>query len=262
MLATILTLGVYWPGEYLQTNPDKSVNWAAVETSIGDLAAHNVNAVWLTHRNAADTARFARIADKYGVKVVASLYNLDCKEPTVVNNFNAANTVARIRTEWGDAPKPLAWGIGDEPYSTGCVSRFQAAFGDEPTTAVLMHNQVALHPNMPWRTVNVYPFFSEGNPNRYAGRAWAAWINNVRRVPWAMGQSFQEPWGPYTLEAGNIVYQPGGAPHWVYPSPAEMRWQALTALAVGSKGMFFFAYRWPIFQRRFRFLRTLVVPKV
>ncbi len=47
-------------------------------------------------------------------------------------------------------------------------------------------------------TSDVYPFFSASNPNAYAGHASQAFIDQCRlqvltgKVPWMMGQSFQD----------------------------------------------------------------------
>jgi hypothetical protein len=99
-------------------------------------------------------------------------------------------------------------------------------------------------------TTDVYPFFSRDNPNAYAGSKRRVWISNVDRlrrlspVPWMMGQAYQEPWGPIRLSPqGTIIYEPGSAPHWEMPTPPQVRWQTLAAVARGARGMFYFAYR-------------------
>lgn len=63
--ADYLPLGVYWPGEYLFTTKG-AIDWPRNEAALDDLAKHHVNAVWLTHRSAAETAQFARRAAKRG----------------------------------------------------------------------------------------------------------------------------------------------------------------------------------------------------
>lgn len=125
----------------------------------------------------------------------------------------------------------------------------------EPVTSVVMWGdlEAASKARFDALACDVYPFFSPGNPNGFGGPPPAAWLKHTRRLveysqrPWMMGQAFQEPWGPFELDAeGNIVYLPGGAPHWSMPSPDQIRWQALSAIALGAKGVFYFHYRAPI----------------
>lgn len=258
-LASALPLGVYWPGEYLYPHPTVpgAIDWVRTERALDDLAARHVSAIWLTHRNAQQTAEFARRAGQRGIAVVAAIAQLAGEEPQV----RLGNHAALIRdtlAAWGDAPRPLAWGLADEPRASymhemaAYVAAWRSQAPAEPLTTVVMHSDRAAAADLGFDalTNNVYPFFSARNPHAYAGPNWRAWLTHVDRqvqaaaVPWMMGQGFQEPWGPIRFSAnGTIVYQPGSAPHWVMPTPAQMRWQALTAMARGAKGVFFFAYR-------------------
>lgn len=153
---------------------------------------------------------------------------------------------------------PSPGGLGDEPRAAymddmaAYVEAWRKHAPGEPVTSVVMWGDVEAAGKARFDALacDVYPFFSPGNPHGFGGPPPAAWVENTRRVaehaqrPWMMGQAFQEPWGPFEFdERGNIVYLPGGAPHWVMPSPAQVRWQALAAVALGAKGMFYFHYR-------------------
>lgn len=258
-LRQAMPMGVYWPGEYLHTQPanPRRIDWPSVERALDDLASRHVTAIWLTHRNAAQTANFARRAHRRGIAVVASIAELAGEVPHV-RRGNHAQLIRNTLAAWGDAPRPLAWGLGDEPRTAympemaAYVAAWRRYAPREPVTTVVMHRDLNAAATVGFNALamDVYPFFSPGNPNAYAGSHRRAWIGNTDRlqkavaVPWMMGQAYQEPWGPFRISPqGNIVYLPGSAPHWVMPNPAQVRWQAFTAVARGAKGMFYFAYR-------------------
>ena len=258
-LRRAMPMGVYWPGEYLHTDPAKPgrIDWAQVERALDDLASRHVTAIWLTHRSAGQTAAFARRAHRRGIVVVASIAELAGELPKV-RRGNHPLLIRNTLAAWGDAPRPLAWGLGDEPRTAymnemaAYVAAWRRLAPKEPLTTVVMHRDLkaAAAVGFDALAMDVYPFFSAGNPNAYAGSHRRAWIGNTDRlqrsvaVPWMMGQAFQEPWGPFRVSPqGNIVYLPGSAPHWVMPTPAQIRWQTFSAVARGAKGMFYFAYR-------------------
>ena len=100
-------------------------------------------------------------------------------------------------------------------------------------------------------STDVYNFWSANNPSS-SGYGANNWVSNAKDLvakspkPWMMGQAFQDMCGPYTISSqGNIVYLPGGSANWVMPSSDQIRWQALSAFATGSKGMYYFIYKWP-----------------
>ncbi len=253
-----LPLGVYWAGEHLHAT-NGVIDWPRVEQALDDLAAHHVTAVWLTHRSAAETAEFARRAAPRGIYVVAAIAHLAGEVPHIRRGPHAA-LIAGTLAAWGNAPGPVAWGLGDEPRAAymGEMAAYVKAWREHapgrPITTVVMHGDIeaAGQAGFDALCADIYPFFSAGNPNGYGTAPWLAWVHNLRklrenaRTAWMMGQGYQEPWGPYELDAGgDIVYLPGGGPHWAMPTPAQVRWQALAALAGGAKGMFYFIYRWP-----------------
>jgi hypothetical protein len=251
-----MPLGVYWAGGY----PFQETRWQHIDAALDDLAAHHVNAVWLTHLSAADTAEFARRGGRRGIAVVAALGEL-AGEVEAIRNGDHRTRIPRELKAWGDAPRPLSWGLGDEPRTAymkdmaAYVRAWRLFATGEPVTTVVMHNDLdaAAVVGFDALACDVYPFFSKNNPNGYGMPPHAAWLQITRRLvtrsprPWMMGQAFQEPKGPFKLDQqGNIVYLPGGAPQWRMPTAAEVRWQALAAVAVGAKGMFYFHYRTPV----------------
>jgi hypothetical protein len=258
--AAPLVLGVYWAGADLaQKFRPSAVGWKEIDAALDDLAAHHVNAVWVTHQSASTTAEIARRAARRGVAVVAALGELAGEVPAIRNGDHATRIRQQLR-EWGDAPRPLAWGLGDEPRSAymkemaAYVGAWRKFAPGEPVTTVVMHNDLAAAAGVGFDALScdVYPFFSKGNPNGFNIPAHTAWLQHSRRLvalsprPWMMGQAFQEPKGPTDVDPmGNVVYLPGAAPQWRMPTPAEVRWQALAAVAVGAKGMFYFHYRTP-----------------
>ncbi len=260
--ATFMPFGVYWAGEYLWQTDDKELDWDRIDASLEDLAAHHCNAVWLTHRSAAETAEFARRAARHGIYVVASIAHLAGEVPHI-RKGNHEKLIKDTFAGWGDAPPPIAWGLGDEPRTSymGEMKTYVDAWKQhapgEPVTTVVMwrDTDAAGKAGFDVLACDIYPFFSPGNPNGYGRTPRDIWrtsgVNLVRQPGpgWIMGQAYQEPWGPWELDQqGNIVYLPGGAPHWVMPSPSGMRWQAWATMAVGGKGVFYFLYRWPVGQ--------------
>ena len=255
-----IPLGVYWPGEFtFQEYQIPKLRWQHVDAALDDLAAHHVNTVWLTHQDATSAAEFSRHAAKRGIGVVASLGELDGGIDYIRKGDNKT-LVANTLKAWGDAPRPVAWGLGDEPRAEymGEMATYAKNWNKyapgEPLTTTVMWNDILAASALPFDMLatDVYPFFSAGNPNGYGMpvvETWTKIADNMvakSRRAWMMGQAYQEPWGPYDLdEKGNIVYLPGGAPHWVMPTPAQMKWQAWSTMACGAKGMFYFLYRWP-----------------
>ena len=256
---SFIPLGVYWAGSCMWRDVHHAIDWVKVDTSLKDLAQHHVNAIWITHLSAGDTAEFSRRAALHGISLVASIAEMDFSEP-YVRGQDHQKLIQGVLQSWGDAPKPIAWGLGDEPraaYMTemaAYVKAWRTHAPGEPLTTVVMWTDITAAGTVGFDQLatDVYPFFSEGNPNRYPMAQAQAWIFHVRKMaslgprPWMMGQSFQEPVGPFkTNSSGHVVYLPGGAAQWVTPTPEQIRWQALSAMALASKGMFYFHYRAP-----------------
>ena len=265
-----IPLGVYWAGEMVgsayDNNPVKRK--AELEKRFADLAAHNVTAIWLTHTDAKEGAEMARMAGKHGIRLVASLGPLAMEVGGIPDEEHAKATRKMLVEDWGDAPAPFAWGIGDEPSTTymeevaKASANIKRAIPTARTTAVMMpmdYIAAAKMVNFDWFTVDIYPFFSANNPNgpgdhgsstmyymQACQRAqnWA--LKTKARGWWVMPQIYQEPWGPWDYDdQGNIVHLPGGGPHWRMPTPAEVKWQTWAGIAGGARGVFYFIYYWP-----------------
>jgi hypothetical protein len=253
-----IATGVYWPGEF--THRDLQIpklRWQAIEKTLDLLAANHVNTIWLTHVDAKEGAQFARLAQARGIRLIASLGELDKQI-----GWNRPDIMAKMLEAWGDAPAPLAWGLGDEPLSSQMERMGQYIKpwkqAKHPVATVVMPGDVPacatqMVPSM--FAVDAYAFFSDKNPSGpsdYASsttyyldsaasaRVWA------RRggVPefWMMPQIFSEVWGPRDIDKdGNIVYLPGGGPHWRMPTEAEVRWQTWSGLSQGARGIVFFS---------------------
>jgi hypothetical protein len=255
-------LGVYWPGEFtFRDQQIPKLRWQAIDQTLELLAAHHVNAIWLTHVDAKEGAEFARHAAKRGIYLVASLGELSSENPGV--RKSAPDTlVQRVLAAWGDAPAPIAWGLGDEPRAEYMheLANLAAAWkhAGQPTTTVVMPGDApaaATQLAVSALCTDIYPYFSAGNPNGPDTHAASTGFlldagGRVRRWTqtqpgmryWLMGAIFQEPWGPRELDAqGNLVYLPGGGPHFRMPTPAEVRWESWGALATGAKGLFHFS---------------------
>jgi hypothetical protein len=264
LIDEMLPLGVYWPGEYLYKFANKSINWPKVEQDLTQLQFYNVNSVWLTHLYPGETAEFARRADKKGIKIVAAIGTIAGEIPGV-RNGNHKSIIEQTLRSWGTAPEPLAFGLADEPrvhYMNEMKNYVDSWRKHAPTkslTSVIMYRDLdsARILNLSATACDVYPFFSAGNKNAYAGHLSLAYTGITRfvtqliKTPWMMGQAFQFPVGPYEFDStGNLIYLPGGAPFWVMPNPLEIKWQTFAAIAEGAKGMFYFAYQWSRYANR------------
>lgn len=144
---------------------------------------------------------------------MAAIAQLDGSVPQVRKGNHRALIEGTLR-EWGDAPRPIAWGLGDEPRTTymnetaAYVKAWRTHAPQEPVTTVVMHGDVPAAARAGFHVLcgNIYPFFSAGNPHRYGMADWAAWVQNARKLrqvaprPWLMGQAYQEPWGPFEVD--------------------------------------------------------------
>jgi len=254
-----IPLGVYWPGEFM-LQKDGKLDWPANGAILDSLAAHHCNAVWLTHRSAAETAEFARHASKRGIRVIASLGELAGESPNARNGDHKRQIESTLKA-WGDAPAPVAWGLGDEPrasymHEMASYTKAWAAAG-QPVTCVVMAGDIpsaAMLLDQKYLCTDIYPFFSPGDPNGPDNHAASTgyYLNGGRRAQrwsgsrgidwWMMPAIFQEAWGPREIDPqGNIVYLPGGNAHFRMPTPAEVRWENWAALACGARGILHFS---------------------
>ena len=259
-------LGIYWPGEFTYRDmKDPQARWQAIDRTLDLLKANHVTAVWLTHVSAFEGAEFAQHAGERGISLVASLGELS-SENISVRKSDPEATVKRVLAAWGDAPMPIAWGLGDEPRSSYMHELIPLAKAwrkvRQPITTVVMPGDAPSAATLLPLTAlctDVYPFFGAGNPNgpdnhgastayfTDAGNRVRRWTERNKGMRfWMMGSVFQDAFGPHELDqVGNVVYLPGGGPNLRMPTSAEVRWETWAALAAGAKGVFLFALFYP-----------------
>ena len=252
--------GVYWPGEWTYRDIQiPKLRMKKLGQTLDSLASNHVNAIWLTHVSAKEGAEIARMAEQRGIYLVASLGELAGENESVRKGDQTERIAATLR-DWGDAPAPIAWGLGDEPRAATMheMADYAGAWrkAGQPVTTVVMAGDVPTATCAGFSAVcsDIYPFFSVGDPNGpdTLSESTAYLMDNVTRLrrlcqdqgveAWFMGAIFQEPWGRRDLdEKGNLVYLPGGNAHFRMPTPAEVRWQSWAAVAAGAQGVFHFA---------------------
>lgn len=111
--------GLYIQGRFwgIPKNDDDLIDVEEVERDLERFRDLEINLLWIIHKTAKETADIARRADRHGIQIVAALAKLDGsvewqRKRTAEQVADLADEVMR---DWGDAPKPLAWGMCDEP---------------------------------------------------------------------------------------------------------------------------------------------------
>lgn len=235
---------------------------AAIERVCQDLAAHNMNAAWLSNCPDENIPLWLEAARAHGVRVVPQgggpprflrPHWFENRQQMVEQVCSAYKPLV---DEHKDDPALLAWSLTEEnPYlpwfheGMGQILRQMAAW-DPGHPAIVVDNRAPAA----WMTAQVvkprvlamdsYPFWADGlNGPVSAIGTRSLWTRQCRRmrhaaesidVPfWMMGQGMA-----LTHAAG------GGRSHeaWRYPTPAEIRWQFWTAIQEGAKGFFYFIY--------------------
>lgn len=230
--------GVYWAGEYSYNNDPR--RWELIDADLQTLKTAGVNTIWITHLSSGETATFARQADRFGMRVVAAVADLDVAGDAQWWKRDPAyytTTIPAVLSDWGMAPRPLAWCLGDEPDRSLAgdyaeyLSAWNALAPNEPTCVVVTRGNVLTFGGLGFDAVtnDTYPFTVPGTGG-YPDGPISAWLttcwDNVVWSPtaWSMAQGFSKP---------NV---------WRVPTPAEMRWQLYSAVALGSRGVFTFAW--------------------
>jgi len=254
--APFLPLGVYWPGELtFQGDADR---WSKIDSLLSDLQADGINTVWLTHLGSGDEARFSKLAAVHAIGLVASIAEIAgdecgvlfgaqgvrdpstgrCSSPAADPQGQYQALIEGVLSEWGDAPEPLAWGLGDEPLTINApefrtyVEAWKTWAPGARLTAVVTWKDWGVYSTMGFDALSqdVYPFFraSGGYPTTPSQAYELLARKAVRTHPaaWMMGQAFSD-------EA------------WAFPSPEQVSWQAWSALASGARGFIAFSYRGP-----------------
>jgi hypothetical protein len=266
--ADFLPMGVYWPWETTAPAGEGAGRAAKLEKLVGDrldqLAAHNVNTVWTTNGpgSVEELGLLCRLAEARGIRIVAGGGDWYMSNANATDQWAQA-TVARIRTLWKSLegkPRPWMFTVADEPSEKNMdvFARYVAAMKGAgiPVTTVLTRADVAAAAakvaGFSYVCVDCYPFFgSRHGPRGDASYQYYETVigqfiqasNPMGAKAWVMPQAFQEIRGPARREPnGDATVLPGGGQVWLMPSPAQVRWQAWAATALGAKGVLFFAY--------------------
>jgi hypothetical protein len=258
-------LGVYWPWERAcgLAERNKVEKWAWVERCLDDMKAHHLNAIWVVNLGIPDLRPLADRCAARGIGLVPALGELHYSLEWRRNNWTYLEQESkRALAAAGDSPAILAWALCDEPGGAivAEMETFRRKFHEwgakQPTVVVTMWPDSPTYAEQAGFgavCTDVYPFFSAGNPNGpntpASSRAWyqrhvgitAQAALKSGQTPWIMPQCFVDVWGPwvYTPE-GNVRALPGAIVHWRQPTPSEVRWQIWTALAAGTRGLFFY----------------------
>lgn len=268
---TPFPLGVYWPWERLcghaqRLGVDK---WQLVDQRLADMQAHNVDTIWVVNLNIDDLGPLAGKCVARNMNLIPALgelhYNIDWRR----NNWDYLEKESkRALAAAGESPAVIAWALCDEPRQdiVGEMEQFGqkfAAWGaKQPGIVVTMWPDTptyARETGFPFPCTDVYPFFSDKNPNgpnpAPVSRSWyrAQVTNTVKaarengKIPWIMPQMFADIWGPWKYDAkGDMTILPGGVLHWRAPTVGETRWQIWSALGLGAQAVIFYVHESPV----------------
>lgn len=264
-LASSFPLGVYWPWERTAGLAKRNglEKWDFVDRCLDHLKKQGFDAVWAVNLGIPDLPGLAQRMAAREMKLVPALgelhYNIDWRR----NNWTYLEKESKRAIEAaGESPAILAWALCDEPGRglVGEMETFRRKFiswgAKQPPVVVTMWPDsptYAEQAGFEAVCTDIYPFFSQGNPNGpntpAASRSWYRRQSQVTvqvaqkngRTPWIMPQCFVEIWGPWKYDEHlDAVLLPGAILHWRQPSPGEARWQVWSALGVGMRGFFWF----------------------
>lgn len=264
-------LGVYWPWE--TTAPLGRGEERALQLDrflvarLEQLASRHVNILWTVNGpdSVEELIALCRLAEARGIRIVAGSgwWAMHAANASDAWGRGAIGHLLKVERQLAGGPRPMAYTLADEPRRPylDAFGRYAAAAKEAriPATTTVMWGDIeeaaSKASSLPWLCVDFYPFF--GSPNGPRGDNSYSWFERIvrhlvraterrRQIPWVMAQAYQEIWGPARLERdGSVTVLPGGGQHWLMPTPAQVRWQAWTAAALGAKGIFFFAYGVP-----------------
>jgi len=234
----------------------------AIDRVCKDLAAHHMNAAWLSNMPLAALPAWLEAGRKHGIRIVpqgggppfflrpASFKN---KEHLL---RSAGGLYKQLAAKYRDDAALLAWSLTEEnppvPWFYEALAELtqEMAKWDPNHPAITMDNRapVALYNARVVRpklmAMDSYPFWADGmnGPITPIGvrNLWTRQCRKMRQaaesidVPfWMMGQgmSLTTVTGPGRKKAS-----------WRYPTTAEIRWQLWTAIQEGAKGLFYFTY--------------------
>jgi len=254
-------MGVYFAVEDLWSEYGAQ-RWDKFDAALDDMAAHNINTVWLVNANAAFMAEFARRAALRDIYLVACPGEIGLRSMLELTEEQWRASIEAAKAIWGDAPLPVAWGIYDEPLVTDIlklkrfIEVFHEVWPNEPIATVLFWPDMSpyfANIGLEYLCADHYAF----RPHWTADQSFSSWrvsgthftqdVEPYPTKPWYMGQQFQElTAGDFTVDSnGLITILPGCGATWYYPSPAQSQWQVWAAIAYGNKGYYQFVYCYP-----------------
>jgi hypothetical protein len=264
-------LGVYWPWERLLGHAERLGvdKWQLAEQRLADMQAHNVDSVWVVNLNIADLGPLAERCAARKIRLIPGLselhYNIEWRKE---NWEYLERESRRAIAAAGTSPSIIAWPLCDEPRQdiVAEMEQFRVKFGQwgakQPGIVVTMWPDTPAYcreTGYPFPCTDVYPFFSDGNPNgphpAHVSRNWyrtqvAMTVKAAReegKTPWIMPQMFADIWGPWKYdERGEMTILPGGVLHWRGPSVGETRWQTWAALGLGAQGIIYYVHESPV----------------
>ncbi len=264
-------LGVYWPWERLcghaqRLNMDK---WDLVDQRLEDMQAHSVDTVWVVNLNIKDLGPLAERCAARGMRLIPALAELHYNVEWRRNNWEYLEKQSKAALEAaGESPAVIAWALCDEPRKdiVAEMEQFRLRFAEwgakQPGIVVTMWPDTptyARETGFPFPCTDVYPFFSDKNPNgpnpARVSRNWyrTQVANTVKaahenqKTPWIMPQMFADIWGPWKYdEKGDMAILPGGVLHWRSPTVGETRWQIWSALGLGAQAVIFYVHEPPV----------------
>ncbi len=264
-------LGVYWPWERLCGHAErlKIDKWQLVDQRLADMQAHHVDTIWVVNLGIPDLGKLAEKCTARKMRLIPALgelhYNIEWRR----NNWDYLEKQSKAAlAAAGESPSVIAWALCDEPRRNIVAEmeqfrqKFTAWGAKQPGITVTMWPDTptyAREAGFPFACTDVYPFFSNKNPNgpnpANVSRSWyRTQVTTTVKVSletgktaWIMPQMFADVWGPWKYDAkGDMTILPGGVMHWRGPTVGETRWQTWSALGLGAQGVIYYVHESPV----------------
>lgn len=240
LTAAVIPLGVYYPHGL--------VNSSALPADLELMQAHGFTSLWVKGFGVEETLDISRQAAQHGISVVAAIADLDIgQKPGDSQSWKRRASyydewVRKVRNACEFSPPLAAICLGDEPedslvadYRRYLETWWTVWPEHPPLTIVTTRWYLPAYYGLGFDvlTNDTYPFFAPGGPG-YPDGPYQAWLrtcaDNAANGPaYAMGQAF-----------GHRVYTPKTPLR--MPTPAEVAWQAYSAIACGCRGQFKFVW--------------------
>jgi len=264
MAAELFPRGVYWPQErveWLAARAGQDV-WTYTDRLLAELHdRQHCNFIWVVNIGTDDLKRLAAAGAAHGVQVAGTVEPVLWWRQHRTSEFAvkcARETADRLSRTDG----LYAYVLIDEPrkWELSYLDEVRRELGlldsTRPSLTVTMtiDTLAAIQgTGFPLITTDIYPFFSDGNPNgpnpapasreyyRETAGFFAQQCAEVGKTFWVMPGAFAEIWGDWYYDKDmNVVVQPGAFVNWRMPTAGETRWQVWEGLASGAKGVIYF----------------------